>query len=200
MEEIDQFDILREVDSICAGNATVAISQLLGSKIELYMPSIDVLAAEAVIERVGGKGRIVIGVHVKIITGIVGELSLVFPEKDAFKLIDIFIKEVKEKPGVLTETGLSLIKEFAHIIISTYLGALSLLIKRLIIPTIPTLTSGPLEEVLSLVLKRNLDEEYLILTEAIFKEPIRNIQGCFYHIFPKSSAELILKIMREQVL
>lgn len=200
MEEIDQFDILREVGSICAGNATVTLSQLLGAKIELQMPSVDVLAIEAVTEKVGGKGRIVIGVHVRIVIEAVGELLLVFPEEDAFKLVDIFIKEPKEKPGVLTETGLSLIKEFAHIIICTYLGALSLLIKRLIIPTIPTLTSGPLEEILSLVLKGNLDEECLILTEAIFKEPIRNIQGCFYHIFPESSAELILKIMREQVL
>jgi chemotaxis protein CheC len=177
----DEMDILREVSSIAAGHGSIALSEMLGRKLDLELPSLDMMPAKTAIERIH-TDQIVISVACNILSGIKGEIVFVLEEKSAFKLIDLCYRAHQgEKKGYLfTEMGLSLIKEVGNIIISSYVGALSMILKTVVIPSIPTLVSGSLQQVLSMVVSPYSSDSYILLVEAVFLEPQEKITGTFY--------------------
>ena len=177
----DEMDILREVGSISAGHGSIALSDILGRKINLRLPSLDILPGEMIFNKINFD-QIVVSVSSHILTGLKGNVLFVLDEKSAFKLIDMCYRINKEekKEGLLTEMGMSLIKEIGSIIIASYIGALSLMLRTLIIPSIPTLVSGPIQEIIGIAISPYGGEEYILLIEAVFEEPKERIRGGFY--------------------
>jgi len=177
----DEMDILREVGSISAGHGSIALSDILGRKINLRLPSLDILPGEMIFNKINFD-QIVVSVSSHILTGLKGNVLFVLDEKSAFKLIDMCYRINKEekKEGLLTEMGMSLIKEIGSIIIASYIGALSLMLRTLIIPSIPTLVSGPIQEIIGIAISPYGGEEYILLIEAVFEEPQERIRGGFY--------------------
>ena len=176
----DEMDILREVGSICAAHGSIALSQILNKKVSLQLPSIDILSAEMVLNKIN-TGQVVISISSRILSGLNGNIVVALSEESAFKLIDVSYEEKEhKKTGILTEIGISLIKEIGAVIISSYLAALSMLLKMVIVPSIPTLVSGPLQEIISMVIMPYTLEEYVLLIEATFDEPQQHIRGSFY--------------------
>lgn len=76
--------------------------------------------------------------------------------------------------------GISVIKEVGSIVISSYVSALSMILQKLIIPSIPTLSSGPLHEIMRIAIGSSSDAECILLIEAVFEETQGNIKGSFY--------------------
>jgi chemotaxis protein CheC len=176
----DEMDILREVGSICAAHGSIALSQILNKRVSLQLPSIDILSAEMVLNKIN-TGQVVISVSSRILSGLSGNIVIALSEESAFKLIDVSYEDNEHKrSGVLTEIGISLVKEIGAVIISSYLSALSMLLKMVIVPSIPTLVSGPLQEIVSMVIMPYSLEEYVLLIEATFDEPEQHIKGSFY--------------------
>jgi chemotaxis protein CheC len=177
----DEMDILREVGSIAAGHGSIALSEMLGRKLDLELPSLDMVSAKSIIDKIQAD-QIVISVACNILSGIKGEIIFVLDEKSAFKLIDLCYRAHpdEKKGGLFTEMGLSLIKEVGNIIISSYVGALSMILKTVVIPSIPTLVSGSLQQVLSMVVSPYSTDCSILLVEAIFVEPQAKISGKFY--------------------
>lgn len=177
----DEMDILREVGSIAAGHGSIALSEMMGRKLNVELPSLEMVSAPEVIGRIKAD-QVVISVACNILSGIKGEIVFVLDERSAFKLIDLCYRAHPEekKSGLFTEMGLSLIKEVGNIIISSYVGALSMILKTVVIPSIPTLVSGSLQQVLSMVISSYSNESYILLVEAIFLEPQEKITGKFY--------------------
>jgi chemotaxis protein CheY-P-specific phosphatase CheC len=87
--------------------------------------------------------------------------------------------------------GLSTIKEIGSIVISSYLGALSTMSRKLIIPSFPTLVNGLMSEIMSMAISKHTGEEYVLLIEAIFQETQEPIEGGFYLILTQQSMEQI---------
>jgi chemotaxis protein CheC len=177
----DEMDILREVSSIAAGHGSIALSEMLGRKLNLDLPSLSIIPANQVLDKLPQE-QIVISVACNILTGLKGEIVFVLSEKSAFKLIDLCLKGNSEitKSGMFTEMGLSTIKEVGNIVISSYVGALSMILKTIVIPSIPTLVSGSLRQVLSMVVSSYGNDNVILLVEAIFIEPTEQIKGSFY--------------------
>lgn len=50
-----QKDILKEIGNIGAGNAATSLSMLLGQKIDMMVPSVEIADFNEVIELVGGR-------------------------------------------------------------------------------------------------------------------------------------------------
>jgi chemotaxis protein CheC len=129
-----------------------------------------------------------------ILSGIKGEIIFVLDEKSAFKLIDLCYRAHpdEKKGGLFTEMGLSLIKEVGNIIISSYVGALSMILKTVVIPSIPTLVSGSLQQVLSMVVSPYSSNDCsILLVEAIFVEPQANIKGKFYLVLNSDTIKTV---------
>jgi chemotaxis protein CheC len=177
----DEMDILREVSSIAAGHGSVALSEILGRKIDMEMPSLDIIPSEAVLGKIS-TDQIVISVSSTILSGLKGDIVFLLEEKSAFKLVDSCYRFRSEdkKGSVFTEMGLSVIKEIGNVLISSYAGALSMILKTVIIPSIPTLVSGSLQQALNLVISPYSREDYVLLAEAVFLEPGEKITGSFY--------------------
>jgi chemotaxis protein CheC len=177
----DEMDILKEVGSISAGHGSIALSEILGRKILVELPSLDIISADTVLERLP-TDQIVISVSSTILSGLKGSILFVLEEKSAFKLIDMCyrIHVEDKKNSMFTEMGLSVIKEIGNVIISSYVGALSMILKTVIIPSIPTLVSGSIDQALHMAVAPYSREDYILLAEAVFSEPGAKINGSFY--------------------
>lgn len=188
----DELDVLRETGSTAAAHASIALSEILGKRINLQMPCLDIIPAEAILQRVD-LDRIVISVSSHILTGLKGEILFMLDEKSAFQLIDICsrIEEKDKKEGALTEMGLSIIKETGSIVISAYINALSMMLKVLIIPSIPTLISGPIQDTISKTISFYSGEDYILLIEAVFQASKQKVKGSFYLVLTPEAAKYI---------
>lgn len=188
----DEMDMLREVSSIAAGHGSIALSEMIGRKFHLNLPSLSIVPAKQVLEKLPSD-QIVISVACNILSGIKGEIIFVLSEKSAFKLIDVCLRGHSEtnRTGLFTEMGLSTIKEIGNIIISCYVGALSMILKTIVIPSIPTLMSGSLQQVLSMVVSPYGPDNIILMVEAEFIEPEEAISGSFYLVLNKDTMKSI---------
>ena len=179
----DEMDILREVSSIAAGHGSVALSEILGRKITMEMPDLDIISTKEIMSRITTE-QIVISVSSNILSGLKGEILFILDEKSAFKLIDMCYRAQMgdKKNSLFTEMGFSVIKEIGNVIISSYAGALSMILRTVIIPSIPTLVSGSIQQAISLVASPYSAEKHILLAEAVFSEPEEKIMGTFYLI------------------
>jgi len=179
----DEMDILREVGSIAAGHGSIALSEILGTKIDVEMPSLDIVPISQISQKIPAN-NVVISVACNILSGIKGEIVFVLEEKSAFKLVDLCyrVHPDDKKGSIFTEMGLSVIKEVGNVIISSYVGALSMILKTIVIPSIPTLVSGSIQQSLNMVVAPYSKEASVLFAEAVFVEPNARINGSFYLI------------------
>lgn len=179
----DEMDILKEATSISAGQASIALSEITGRRINLTMPSLQIVECDEISKKIL-PDRIVLSINSHILSGLKGDILFILKEESAFKLIDACYRDQKEigKTGVITEMGMSIIKEVGNIVISSYVGALSVLLKRVIIPSVFTLISGPIDQIIKMTLHTYTEKTCLLLVEAAFEEPKDNIKGSFYII------------------
>ena len=187
----DEMDILREVSSIAAAHGGVALSEMLQRKISLELPSLETASPNEVFHKIP-IGKPVISVQCRILSGIPGSIILIFEEESAFELINMCYPgdDAHKKEGI-TEVGFSVLKEIGNIVIGSYVGALSIILKTPIIPSIPTLINGPLREALGTFASSYDTEDYVLLIEAFFEEVDKKVKGKLYFILtPKTIKEI----------
>lgn len=187
----DEMDILREVGSIAAGHGSIALSEILGRTIKLDFPSMDIVPTDVLLGKIT-TDQIVVSVACNILSGLKGEILFVLEEKSAFKLVDMCYRASgSEKGSLFTEMGLSVIKEVGNVIISSYVGAMSLILKTIVIPSIPTLVSGSIQQALNMAMAPYSQEQYIMFTEAVFSEPTERISGSFYLVLNGDAMQFI---------
>jgi len=196
----DELDILREVGSIAAAHGSLALSEILGRRIELSIPSLDIVSCTGVPAKIDVE-KMGIAIISRLPVGLKGEAAFFLNEKNAFKFIDMSykIREEDKKPGVLTEVGISSIKEIGSIVIGAYLSALSIMFKRVILSLPPTLVSGTVDDILNILFATAGTEDYALLIEAVFEEPKENIKGGFYLVLTPETASDIRKTCKKML-
>ena len=197
---LDQLSILKEVGNIAAGHGAKALSEILGKSIALDVPSTDIIACQALPESVKLQ-KTGMGVFAKVLTGLQGEVAFMLDDANIFKLIDMSYKlpECEKRSGIMTEMGLSLVKEIGNVIIASYLNALSLVLKRVIVPTIPTLISGSIDEILNIIIAPYAGQDFSFLVETSFSDKDGNVRGSFYLVITPATAKDISDTCRKQV-
>lgn len=196
----DELDILREVGSIAAAHGSIALSEILGRKIELSIPSLDIVSCTGVPTKIDVE-KMGIAIISRLPVGLKGEAAFLLNENNAFKFIDMSykIREEDKKSGVLTEVGISSIKEIGSIVIGAYLSALSIMFKRVILPLPPTLISGTIDDILNIIFSTAGAEDHVLLIEAIFEEPKESIKGAFYLVLTPETASDIRKVCKKML-
>lgn len=197
---VDQLSILKEVGNIAAGHGAMALSEILGKKISLSVPSTDIIACQRLpsdikLQKTG------IGVFTKVLVGLQGEVAFVLDDANIYKLIDMSYRLPSEekRPGIMTEMGLSLVKEIGNVIIAAYLNALSLVLKRVIIPPIPTLISGSINDILSIILAPYTGDDFSFLVETTFENTTGDMKGSFYLVITPGTAKDISDTCRRLI-
>ncbi len=196
---VTEKDIIIEVGSICACNSTHAFSQMIKRSIDLEAPILDIVKFKEIEGLLKRRNNIVIGVHCRILSGIFGQVSLLFREKSAYEFVSIFAAKSKHSAGFLTELGVSTIKEIGNVVVSAYAGAMSLLMEVSVIPSIPVLSSGPLKEVLKLGMANFNDDDTIYVHTMTFRDEERKINGSFFLVLEPSTVKQIAEAMRKQL-
>lgn len=196
---ISKYDIVKEVGSICAGNSTLAFSQLIGRPIQLDSPHLELIKFGNIGKVLAGADRIVVGIHAKILSGLEGRVSLLFKEKSVSEFVSIFTLPEKLSCAFLTELGISTIKETGNVIISAYSGAMSLLLNVPVIPSIPILSSGPMSEVVTFGFNAVSKNEEIFVHTMTFKDKTRKISGSFYLLLEPKAVQQISTAMLERL-
>ena len=194
----DEMDILKEVGTTAAAHGSIALSEILGRKITLRLPSLDILPSEKITKQMHIEGM-VLTLQMQILSGLEGKIVFLLEEKSAFRLIDMCYKSGDEnkKTGIFTEMGMSVIKEVGNIIISSYISSLSFFIKKLIIPSFPMLINAPFAEIINALTLGYEKEDYILVVEAIFEEEQESIKGNFWLVLTPDAAEEIKRICKE---
>jgi len=196
---ITEKDIIMEVGSICACNSTHAFSQMIDRSIDLEAPTLDIVKFKEIGRLLKKNDNNVIGVHCRILSGICGQVSLLFREKSAYEFVSIFGAQGKHSTGFLAELGVSTIKEIGNVVVSAYAGAMSLLMEVSVIPSIPVLSSGPLKEVLKLGMVNFNDDDTIYVHTMTFKDEEKKISGSFFLVLEPTTVRQISEAMRKQL-
>lgn len=185
-----QLDALKEVSNIGAGNAATALSMLLNKKIDMSVPSVNVVRLEDVVEATGESE--VSGTVVRVLGDIAGNILLVFEEDTVKKIIG---KLIGSETDVNSEMGQSVLCEIANIISASYMNSIAQLTNLAIAPSVPAVAYDMLGAILTTTfIESNQYDEYILDIETIFLDDTEeNIGGHFYYIPMPGSLEKILK-------
>ncbi len=134
------FDILKELGNIGAGNATTALAQMLGCKVDMKVPQVKLLDFQEVGAVMGGEEQIMAGIYLLVEGDITGSIMFLLNEQSARELVAKLMGMPAAGDEPLSEMELSALKEIGNIITGAYLNSLSMLTNMKIIPSIPAIS------------------------------------------------------------
>lgn len=185
LEEMNhmQFDVLREIGNIGAGNATTALSQMLSSKIDMKVPKIDLLEFKELGELIGGAENIVVGILLTLQDDIDGMMMFLVEKKAAKSMVKLLMGGFcsgSEDDDDFSEMELSAMQEIGNIIAGAYLSSLSALTNMKITSSIPYMAidmAGAILSVPAIEFGKISDKALLIETE--FGDVGEEVNGYF---------------------
>ncbi len=188
------FDILREIGNIGAGNAVTALSKLLGKKIDMKVPNVNLLDFKDTAEIIGGAENLIIGILISL-SGDVSGIMMFILEKDSARMLinNLLNKDVKDVSD-FTEMDLSAIEEIGNILSSSYLSSLGTLTNLRIIPSIPYLSIDMAGAILSVpAIEFGKVADKVLFIESVFAEDDSNVSGYFILVPDLQSFNIILR-------
>ncbi|MGN0320350.1 MAG: chemotaxis protein CheC [Lachnospira sp.] len=148
-----QYDVLREIGNIGAGNATTALSQMLNQKMDMSVPKVALVPFNEISEIMGAEDQTVVGILLGFEGDIYGMMMFLFDTKSAHHLVNALMMQDRET-GVdsgadFSEMEMSALKEIGNIVSGSYLTAISKLTTLKMISTIPEMTIDMIGALLS---------------------------------------------------
>jgi chemotaxis protein CheC len=185
-----QLDAIREVGNIGTGNAATALSQLINKKVEITVPSINIVPFDEIFSRIGGD-EVVVGVIVRVLGDAPGNILFIFEKNVALNLIE---QLTGEKEQYITDMGYSVICEVGNIISSSYMNAIARFTNLFIAPSVPAITCDMLGAILSttFIESEQFDDNVLDIETMFLNQESTNVGGHFYYVPKPGSLEKIL--------
>ncbi|MCF0147947.1 MAG: chemotaxis protein CheC [Clostridium sp.] len=185
-----QLDALKEVSNIGAGNAATSLSILLGTKIDMSVPNMNLIAFDELFNSY--KENEVVAVLVKILDDIAGSVLYIFDEKVALNIIS---KMTLVQEDTLSEMGFSVIGEIGNIISSSFMNSIADFTGLKVTASVPAVVNDMISAILvSTFVETGQYQEYVLDIETLFMgEEENNIQGHFYFVPSPGSLEKILE-------
>ncbi|MBO5302629.1 MAG: chemotaxis protein CheC [Lachnospiraceae bacterium] len=151
LEEVNDMyvDVLRELGNIGAGNATTAISSMLGDRIDMNVPKVELLEASKLGSCICPEDEIIVGIFLEVMTDIDGSMMFLLKMNSAQYLVNKLMGRDIETKKEFDEMDLSALKEIGNIIAASYLSALSMMTNLVITPSIPHISVDMAASILS---------------------------------------------------
>lgn len=186
-----QLDALKEVANIGTGNSATALSQLLGKKIDMSVPHINIVPFEEIMNEIGEE--IAVGVLVRVLGDTPGNILFILNKSTALDLVQRLTGMEEEE---LSEMGNSVMCEVGNIISTSYMNAIAKFTNLTIIPSVPAVSYDLLGAILSTTfIEAGQFNEHVLDIETVFKEDGSEISGHFYYIPMPGSLEKILNTL-----
>lgn len=189
-----EFDVLKEIGNIGAGNATTALSQLLNIKIDMNVPKVEMLEFKELANIVGGEENIIVGILLTLCGQIDGMMMFVLEKKSAYNLVNLLLCKTLDTLEEFSEMDLSALNEIGNIIAGAYLSSLSSLTNITITASVPYLAIDMAGAILSVpAIEFGKVGDKALLIQSQFGEDDKAVNGYFILIPTIESFNLILK-------
>lgn len=149
-----QYDVLKEIGNIGAGNATTALSKMLSIKMDMSVPNVALLPFNQISTVIGSEDQTVVGILLGIEGDIDGMMMFLFDLKSARHLVNaLMMKDINdsidENDLQFSEIEMSALNEIGNIVSGSYLTAISTLTNMKMISTVPNMTVDMIGALLS---------------------------------------------------
>lgn len=195
-------DVLKEIGNIGAAHAATALSSLLGKKIEMKVPKVEMVSFSEMMELAGGSENVVVGIYLRIEGDAEGSMFFILPIEQANRFIRRLIHDEQfdfnNKP--VSELGLSAMQEMGNILSGSYLSALSDFTNLNIYPTVPGLSVDMFGAIISigLIELSKVSDNVIVINTSIFEDQLQvseELKGHFFLMPDPDSFEAIFKAL-----
>lgn len=193
----EQRDVLREIGNIGAGNAATAMSKLINKKIDMQVPSVNVLSYDEMMEMMGGPDAVIVAILFRVQGDAPGTVYFILTIKEAEYLVKQMTNEAQfswSSDDPLDDLGISVLQEAGNILTGSYLSALSDFMKINMQPSVPHLSVDMAGAVLTaglIELSQVTDFVTIIDTKIIYSDTQNQIRGHFLFLpDPESFSKL----------
>lgn len=188
-----QFDVLREIGNIGAGNATTALSQMINSKIDMKVPKVEVLEFKELPDIVGGAESLVVGILLTLDGDIDGMMMFMLEKKSAHHLVNLLMNKEITNFEEFSEMDLSALQEIGNIIAGAYLSSLSQMTNLTIASSIPYMSIDMAGAILSVpAIEFGKVGDKALLIQSQFGEDAIEVNGYFILIPSLESYDKIM--------
>lgn len=195
-------DVLKEIGNIGAAHAATALSDLLGKKIDMRVPKVEMVSFNDMMELAGGSENVVVGIFLRIAGDAEGSMFFILPIEQANRFIRRLIHDESfdfKKPPV-SELGLSAMQEMGNILSGSYLSALSDFTNLKIYPTVPGLSVDMFGAIISigLIELSHVGDNVIVINTSILEDGVEDqetVRGHFFLLPDPDSFEAIFKAL-----
>ena len=191
-----RLDILREIGNIGTGNAVTSLSKMMGKKVTMQTPVINMVEFKNIAEFLGGPEQVVIGILVGLSGDINGIMMFLTRKDTAHKLVAMLMGAVGAEladEDDFTEMELSALEEIGNILTSSYLGSLAGLIGKTVKPSSPFLSMDMANAVLSVpAIEFGKAADSALIIETLFEAEGENVSGYFILVPDPPSFQMIM--------
>ena len=189
------FDVLKEIGNIGAGNATTAIANMLGLRIDMSVPQVQFLPVEEIGSSIGAEDDVIVGIMLGVETDIEGSMMFLLDMDSAHHLVNRLMMRPDDYAEEFDEMDLSAIKEIGNIIAGSYLSALSGLTNLVITPTVPFVAVDMAAAILSVpAVQFGMFGDNALMIKTEFSDELK-INGYFILMPEEDSYEKILSAL-----
>jgi len=195
-------DVLKEIGNIGAAHAATALSNLLGKKIDMRVPKVEMVSFNDMMELAGGSENVVVGIYLRIEGDAEGSMFFILPIEQANRFIRrlIYDESFDFKKQPVSELGLSAMQEMGNILSGSYLSALSDFTNLKIYPTVPGLSVDMFGAIISigLIELSHVSDNVIVINTSIFEDGVEDqetVKGHFFLIPDPDSFDAIFKAL-----
>lgn len=145
-----KIDVLKEMGSIGGGNAATALSSMLSAKVNMTIPTAEILDFNAALEKLGDPESVIAAVLVELTGEIQGIMLFIVPQEFSDEVLFRMLGKTRVELLEMDEIDSSVITEVGNIVISSYVTALSSLTNVDVELSVPQFTVNMLGGVMSL--------------------------------------------------
>lgn len=172
------YDVLKELGNIGAGNAATALAQMLGTKVDMKVPKVELLDFGKVGAVMGGEEQVMAGVYLGVEGDITGSIMFLLEENSA----RVLVAKLMGMPSAPQEFGpmeQSALMEIGNIITGSYLSSLSSMTNLTIVATIPALSVDMAGAILSVpAIQFGVMGDKILLIQTAFTDDVE-LNGYF---------------------
>ena len=143
-----QSEALSKLGNVCAQNTTLALSQILQTKINVALQKIDIMPINEQMKLLNEDTVANVGISITIVGAITGEIIILIPFEKGLKLVDSFEKLPFGTTQTFDEKAQSVLKTIGNVLTGAYLNAITQVLKLSSQPSMPKLKFEKREEML----------------------------------------------------
>ena len=120
-----QYDVLKELGNIGAGNATTALAQMINKRVDIGVPQVKLVDFNEISTIIGSEEKVMVSILIMLSGDLQGMMMFMLDEPVARNLVNILMGTEKDADEPFDEIELSAVMEIGNIIAGAYLRSLS---------------------------------------------------------------------------